>query len=108
VPRQLSRTRQGAEVYPPRRSSQKKSTLWSFRGLVISVHWSACAKRNFPVELVRKGHVETLSVAFQGRMVGSGVVWLELIKDVAFRVPPIGPTKARDMIAWTRFSKLLE
>jgi hypothetical protein len=41
-------------------------------------------------------------------MVGSGVVWLELIKDVAFRVPPIGPTKARDMIAWTRFSKLLE
>jgi hypothetical protein len=74
MPRQLSRTRQGAEVYPPRRSSQKKPTLWSFRWLVISVHWSACAKRNFPVELVRKGHVETLSVAFQRRMVGSGGV----------------------------------
>jgi acetate---CoA ligase (ADP-forming) len=41
-------------------------------------------------------------------MVGSGGVLLELIKDVAFCVPPIGPAKARDMIAQTRFSKLLD
>ena len=40
-------------------------------------------------------------------MAGSGGVLLELVKDVAFGVPPVTCEKARDMLARTRASKLL-
>ncbi len=40
-------------------------------------------------------------------MVGAGGVLLELVKDVAFGVPPISPAKARDMLAQTRVARLL-
>ena len=41
-------------------------------------------------------------------MVGMGGVWLELIKDVAFSIPPISNEKARDMIAQTHAGRLLQ
>jgi acetyltransferase len=41
-------------------------------------------------------------------MVGSGGVLLELIKDVAFRAPPLTPDKAREMLAQTRAAHLLQ
>jgi acetyltransferase len=41
-------------------------------------------------------------------MVGAGGVLLELVKDVAFGVPPISPAKARDMLAQTRVARLLD
>jgi acetate---CoA ligase (ADP-forming) len=40
-------------------------------------------------------------------MAGSGGVLLELIKDVAFCVPPVSPAKARDLIARTRAGTLM-
>lgn len=40
-------------------------------------------------------------------MVGAGGVLLELVRDVAFGVPPISPAKARDMLAQTRAARLL-
>ncbi len=40
-------------------------------------------------------------------MAGSGGILLELVRDVAFCVPPISPDKARRMIARTRAGKLL-
>jgi acetyltransferase len=40
-------------------------------------------------------------------MAGSGGVLLELIRDVAFCVPPVSPDKARHMIARTRAGKLM-
>ncbi len=41
-------------------------------------------------------------------MAGSGGVMLELVKDVAFCVPPVTREKARDMLARTRAAKLLQ
>ena len=41
-------------------------------------------------------------------MAGMGGVWLELIKDVAFSIPPISNEKARDMIAQTHAGRLLQ
>ena len=41
-------------------------------------------------------------------MAGMGGVWLELIKDVAFSIPPISDEKARDMIAQTHAGRLLQ
>jgi acetyltransferase len=40
-------------------------------------------------------------------MVGSGGVLLELVRDVAFGVPPISSEKARDMLAQTRAARLM-
>jgi acetate---CoA ligase (ADP-forming) len=40
-------------------------------------------------------------------MAGSGGVLLELVRDVAFCVPPVSPDKARDLIARTRSGKLI-
>jgi acyl-CoA synthetase (NDP forming) len=40
-------------------------------------------------------------------MAGSGGVLLELVRDVAFCVPPVSPDKARDLIARTRAGKLM-
>jgi len=40
-------------------------------------------------------------------MAGSGGVLLELVRDVAFCVPPVSPQKARDLIARTRVGTLL-
>lgn len=40
-------------------------------------------------------------------MVGAGGVLLELIRDVSFAAAPMNPAKARDMIARTRLSSLL-
>jgi acetate---CoA ligase (ADP-forming) len=39
---------------------------------------------------------------------GSGGVLLELVRDVAFCIPPLSPSKARDMIARTRAGQLLD
>jgi acyl-CoA synthetase (NDP forming) len=41
-------------------------------------------------------------------MVGSGGVNVELLRDVAFALPPVSPAKARHMIARTRAGKLME
>ncbi len=41
-------------------------------------------------------------------MAGTGGVWLELYKDVAFAAPPLSPAKAEDMIERTRMAQLLE
>jgi acetate---CoA ligase (ADP-forming) len=41
-------------------------------------------------------------------MAGSGGVLLELVRDVAFCVPPVSPAKARHLIARTRAGKLME
>jgi len=41
-------------------------------------------------------------------MAGSGGVLLELVKDVAFCMPPVSPEKARHMIARTRAGRLME
>jgi acetate---CoA ligase (ADP-forming) len=41
-------------------------------------------------------------------MAGSGGVLLELVKDVAFCVPPVTREKARDLIGRTRAARLLE
>jgi hypothetical protein len=41
-------------------------------------------------------------------MAGSGGILLELVRAVAFCVPPVTPDKARDMIAQTRASRLLD
>jgi acetyltransferase len=41
-------------------------------------------------------------------MAGSGGVLLELVRDVAFCVPPVDPGKARDLIARTRLDTLLD
>ena len=41
-------------------------------------------------------------------MAGSGGVLLELVRDVAFCVPPVSPDKARDLIARTRAGALLD
>ena len=41
-------------------------------------------------------------------MAGSGGVPLELVRDVAFCVPPVSPDKARDLIARTRAGALLD
>jgi hypothetical protein len=41
-------------------------------------------------------------------MAGSGGVLLELVRDVAFCVPPVSPEKARDMIARTRAGALMD
>jgi acetate---CoA ligase (ADP-forming) len=40
-------------------------------------------------------------------MAGSGGVLLELVRDVAFCVPPVSPAKGRDLIARTRAGKLM-
>jgi acyl-CoA synthetase (NDP forming) len=40
-------------------------------------------------------------------MAGSGGTLLELVRDVAFCVPPVSPEKARDMIARTRAGRLM-
>jgi acetyltransferase len=40
-------------------------------------------------------------------MAGSGGVLLELVRDVAFCVPPVSPAKASDMIAQTRAGRLI-
>jgi acyl-CoA synthetase (NDP forming) len=40
-------------------------------------------------------------------MVGSGGVNVELVRDVAFAIPPVTPEKARHMIARTRAGKLI-
>jgi acetyltransferase len=40
-------------------------------------------------------------------MAGSGGVLLELVRDVAFCVPPVSPAKARDLIARTRAGQLM-
>jgi acyl-CoA synthetase (NDP forming) len=40
-------------------------------------------------------------------MAGSGGLLIELVKDVAFCVPPVSPDKARDMIARTRAGQLM-
>jgi hypothetical protein len=40
-------------------------------------------------------------------MAGSGGVLLELVRDVAFCVPPVSPAKARDLIARSRAGKLM-
>jgi acetyltransferase len=40
-------------------------------------------------------------------MAGSGGVLLEIVRDVAFCVPPVSPDKARDMLARTRAGKLM-
>ncbi len=40
-------------------------------------------------------------------MFGSGGVLLELVRDVAFAMPPITPAKARDMIARTHAARLI-
>jgi acyl-CoA synthetase (NDP forming) len=41
-------------------------------------------------------------------MAGSGGVLLELVRDVAFCVPPVSPEKARHLIGRTRAGKLLD
>ncbi len=41
-------------------------------------------------------------------MAGMGGVWLELIKDVSFSIPPISPEKARDMLEQTHAGRLLK
>jgi acyl-CoA synthetase (NDP forming) len=41
-------------------------------------------------------------------MAGSGGVLLELVRDVAFCVPPVSPAKARDLIARTRAGQLMD
>ena len=41
-------------------------------------------------------------------MAGMGGVWLELIKDVAFAIPPISAVKAADMLAHTHAGRLLQ
>ena len=41
-------------------------------------------------------------------MAGSGGILLELVRDVAFCVPPVTPDKARDTIARTRAGSLLD
>jgi acetyltransferase len=41
-------------------------------------------------------------------MAGSGGVLLELVRDVAFCVPPVSPQKARDLLARTRAGKLMD
>ncbi len=41
-------------------------------------------------------------------MAGSGGVWLELMRDVAFCIPPVSPEKASDLIARTRAGRLLD
>jgi hypothetical protein len=41
-------------------------------------------------------------------MAGSGGVLLELVRDVAFCVPPVSPQKARDMLARTRAGSLMD
>jgi acetyltransferase len=41
-------------------------------------------------------------------MVGSGGVLLELVKDVAFCVPPITPEKAQHMLSRTRAARLID
>jgi acyl-CoA synthetase (NDP forming) len=41
-------------------------------------------------------------------MAGSGGILLELVRDVAFCMPPVSPEKARDMIARTRAGALLD
>jgi succinyl-CoA synthetase beta subunit len=41
-------------------------------------------------------------------MAGSGGVLLEVVRDVAFCVPPVSPAKAYDMIAQTRAGGLLD
>jgi acetyltransferase len=40
-------------------------------------------------------------------MAGSGGILLELVRDVAFCVPPVSPDKARDLIARTRAGQLM-
>jgi acetyltransferase len=40
-------------------------------------------------------------------MIGAGGVLLELLRDVAFGVPPVSPDKARDMLAQTRAARLM-
>jgi acetyltransferase len=40
-------------------------------------------------------------------MAGSGGILLELVRDVAFCVPPVSPDKARDLIGRTRAGKLM-
>jgi acyl-CoA synthetase (NDP forming) len=40
-------------------------------------------------------------------MAGSGGILLELVKDVAFCVPPVSPDKARHMIGRTRAGQLM-
>jgi len=41
-------------------------------------------------------------------MAGSGGVLLELVRDVAFCIPPLSPDQARDLIARTRAGRLLD
>jgi acetyltransferase len=41
-------------------------------------------------------------------MAGSGGVLLELVRDVAFCMPPVSPEKARDMLARTRAGALMD
>jgi acetyltransferase len=41
-------------------------------------------------------------------MAGSGGVLLELVRDVAFCIPPLSPAKAADLLARTRAGRLLE
>ncbi len=41
-------------------------------------------------------------------MAGMGGVWLELIKDVSFSIPPISAEKARDMLEQTHAGRLLK
>jgi acyl-CoA synthetase (NDP forming) len=41
-------------------------------------------------------------------MAGSGGILLELVRDVAFCVPPVSPEKARDLIARTRAGRLMD
>jgi len=41
-------------------------------------------------------------------MAGSGGVLLELVRDVAFCIPPLNPAKAADLLARTRAGRLLE
>lgn len=41
-------------------------------------------------------------------MAGTGGVWLELYKDVAFAAPPLSRAKAEHMIAQTRMARLLK
>jgi acetate---CoA ligase (ADP-forming) len=40
-------------------------------------------------------------------MVGSGGIWLELMKDAAFALPPLNRDVARTMLQTTRISRVL-
>jgi acetate---CoA ligase (ADP-forming) len=78
---------------------QRSLTAHALTGMLV------CAQVRGGLELVLGLHRDP--EAGLVAMVGSGGVNVELLRDVAFAVPPVTPEKARHMVARTRASKLI-